>query len=385
MKPKKILVVSMTPTHPPNAGNRIRILEMSRWLMKQGHEVHFLYSDQGWGDDEEMKAFWRERFHPVRYEKPKPGIMDAVLKKVKKTLNRNYRYYSGVDDHYNLGLDAAIGKLKESHRFDAVLVEYIFLTKAFRHFDGSTLKVIDTHDVMTDRHMLFLKEGKAPNWYSTTMAQERKGILRSDVVIAIQDREKGHFESLAPGKRVVSVGHIVPLKEPLNAHPRKKLLFFGSNNSSNHFGIADFLENVFPGLKARFPGIELIIAGNICDKITDGHDGVSRMGELKDLEKVYELSDIVLNPLTVGTGLKIKMIEAMGFSKAVISTEVGAEGIEGEGSAYLLARSMEDYADHLGRLLGDGDLYARVCANAMRQAESYNRRNSDRLAEIFNN
>jgi hypothetical protein len=58
VKPKKILVVSMTPTHPPNAGNRIRILGMSRWLREQGHEVHFLYSDQGWGDNEGMKAFW---------------------------------------------------------------------------------------------------------------------------------------------------------------------------------------------------------------------------------------------------------------------------------------------------------------------------------------
>jgi hypothetical protein len=47
----------------------------------------------------------------------------------------------------------------------------------------------------------------------------------------------------------------------------------------------------------------------------------------------------------------------MGFSKAVISTEVGAEGIDGEGSAYLVARSKEEYVDRLGRLLGDGGFY----------------------------
>lgn len=384
MKPKKILVVSMTPTHPPNAGNRIRILGMSRWLREQGHEVHFLYSDQGWGDNEGMKAFWGERFHRVKHEKPKPGAMDRALRKLRKTLNPDYRYYSGVDDHYGVRLDAAIDGLKKAHRFDAVLAEYIFLTKAFSRFDGSTLKVIDTHDVMTDRHVLFLKEGKTPSWYSTTMEQERKGILRSDVVIAIQDREKAHFERLAPGKRVVSVGHIVPLKEPLNAVPRRKLLFFGSNNPSNVYGIVDFLENVFPDLRAEFPGIELVVAGNVCDTIPGGREGVVKMGEMKDLDRVYELADIVLNPLTVGTGLKIKMIEAMGFSKAVISTEVGAEGIDGEGSSYLVARSKEEYVDRLGRLLGDGGFYRSVCAEARRRAEVYNRRNSDRLAEIFN-
>jgi hypothetical protein len=134
------------------------------------------------------------------------------------------------------------------------------------------------------------------------MEQERKGILRSDVVIAIQDREKAHFERLAPGKRVVSVGHIVPLKEPLNAVPRRKLLFFGSNNPSNVYGIVDFLENVFPDLRARFPGIELVVAGNVCDTIPGGREGVVKMGEMKDLDRVYELADIVLNPLTVGPG-----------------------------------------------------------------------------------
>lgn len=384
MKTKKILVISMEPTHPPNAGNRIRIQEMCRWLMEQGHEVHFLYSDQGCGDNEGMKAFWGERFHRVRHEKPRPGTINRVVKKLRKTLDPDCRYYCGVDDHFGVRLGAAIDGLKKDHRFDVVLAEYIFLSKAFQRFDGSILKVIDTHDVMTDRHALFLKEGKTPSWYSTTMGQERKGILRSDVVIAIQDREKAHFERLAPEKRVVSVGHIVPLKDPLNAVPRRKLLFFGSNNPSNIYGIVDFLENVFPALKAGFPGIELIVAGNVCDKIPCSCEGVTKVGEVSELEKVYELADIVLNPLTVGTGLKIKMVEAMGFSKAVISTEVGAEGIEGEGSAYLKVRSKEDCADRLGRLFGDGDFYRSVCAGARRQAEAYNRRNCDRLAEIFN-
>jgi glycosyltransferase involved in cell wall biosynthesis len=108
------------------------------------------------------------------------------------------------------------------------------------------------------------------------------------------------------------------------------------------------------------------------------------MGEVKELESVYELADIVVNPLTVGTGLKIKMVEAMGFSKAVISTEVGAEGIEGEGTAYLRAGTREEFADCLGRLLNDNGFYGSVCANARKQAEAYNRRNAVRLAEIFN-
>ena len=383
MSRKKILVISPTPSHPPNAGNRIRILNMVRCLADHGHEVHFLYSDQEKGNTEMMKEYWGERFYRVEYEKMNHGRGEILIDKLKKVFNDDQRYYSRVDADYNRMLDAEIIRLKELHRFDAVLVEYIFQSRAFLNFGQKTLKVIDTHDVMTDRHKLFLREGKKPVWYSTTRFQERKGVMRSDVIIAIQEREKEHFLRLAPGKKVVNIGHIVPLKGPVSDAPRKKLLFVGSNNPSNYYGIRDFLEKVFLSLRGSFPALELMIAGNICEKLPDGLEGVVKLGEIDDLEKAYDLSDIVINPLTVGTGLKIKMIEAMGLSKTVLSTEVGAEGIGGRGEAYLPAESKDEYSNHLRNLFEDNGLYLRVCSSARRMAETYNRQNSDRLAEIF--
>jgi sugar phosphate isomerase/epimerase len=86
----------------------------------------------------------------------------------------------------------------------------------------------------------------------------------------------------------------------------------------------------------------------------------------------------------VGTGLKIKMIEAMGFSKVVISTDVGADGIEGRGRAYLPAETKSDYTNRLKTLFEDNNFYMNVCSCARIQAETYNRQNSGRLAEIFN-
>jgi hypothetical protein len=383
MNRKKILVISPTPTHLPNAGNRIRILNMTKCLANQGHEVHFLYTDQETGNVEKMVEYWGEKFYRVGYEKPKVGITYRLIKKLNKSFNNNHLYYTGVDDHYNLRLDAEIRRLKGIHRFDAVLVEYIFQSKAFLNFGDSTLKIIDTHDVMTDRHMLFLKAGKKPQWYSTSRYQEKKAICRSDVIIAIQDREKEHFHRLAPKKKVVTIGHIVQLENSTTDTPRRKLLFVGSHNPINYHGISDFIENVFISLREAFPALELIIAGNICDILPDGLEGVDKLGEVADLGKVYELSDIVINPLKMGTGLKIKMIEAMGLSKIVISTEVGAEGIYGSGKSYLHAESKEDYANQLKRLFEDRDYYLSVCSNAKVQAESYNRQNTDRLAEIF--
>ncbi|MEW5910832.1 MAG: glycosyltransferase family 4 protein, partial [Thermodesulfobacteriota bacterium] len=102
-----------------------------------------------------------------------------------------------------------------------------------------------------------------------------------------------------------------------------------------------------------------------------------------DLKKVYDLSDIVINPLTVGTGLKIKMIEAMGLSKAVISTKMGAEGIDGRDRAYLPAESSNDYLDHLNKLFQDHHYYRNICSNARELAGTYNRQITDQLMQIF--
>jgi len=82
-----------------------------------------------------------------------------------------------------------------------------------------------------------------------------------------------------------------------------------------------------------------------------GSRGYSENGEMPNLKSIYDLSDIVINPLTIGTGLKIKSIEALGFSKALISTSVGADGLEnGINSAFLLATMQMNFAMYLIQL-----------------------------------
>lgn len=380
---KRILIISPTPTHPSNAGNRIRILNMASFLIQSGAEVHFLYSRQENADEEAMRSFWGERFHAVDYHKPVPSKCSRYKLRLLKTINPHYQYYCQVDDHYNTLLDGKILELSSRMTFDVVLVEYIFLSRAFLNFGASVLKVIDTHDVMTDRHKLFLKEGKKPVWYSTPYRQERKGIRRADVVIAIQEKEKAHFRGMT-SKKVINVGHIVKTGQPVSDHPRKKLLFVGSDNPSNHYGILDFLERDFPVIRAVFPDLELLIAGNLCRRLEVKTEGVRLLGEVADLSEAYSQADLVLNPLTIGTGLKIKMIEAMGLSKVVFSTPVGADGLEDSaGLGYWLYRSADELVQGLSEVFSDVKKYREFCKKAAEVAANWNRKNGQGLKEAF--
>lgn len=380
---RKILIISPTPTHPTNAGNRVRILNMASYLISLGHEVHFLYSRQENADEEAMGKFWGDRFHPIDYRKPELTLNQKRKRALLQRINKHYLYYCTVDEHYNEFLDDEIKKLDTHFHFDAVLVEYIFLSRAFLNFGPDVLKVIDTHDVMTDRHKLFLREGKKPVWYSTPFGQEKKGIRRADVVIAIQEKEKAHFRRMT-GKMVVNVGHIVKKGKSCSESPRKKLLFVGSDNPSNLYGIIDFIEKDFPEIRKAFPDLELLIAGNICNRLEKVPENIRLLGEVADLSEAYDQADLVINPLTIGTGLKIKMIEAMGLSKVVFSTPVGAEGLESSaGHGYILYHDTEELIGGLKAVFNIQLRYTTLCNKAADVAESWNRENGSWLKKVF--
>ena len=165
--------------------------------------------------------------------------------------------------------------------------------------------------------------------------------------------------------------------------PRKKILFLGSGNPSNIFGIQTFIAEIFPPIRASIPDLELIIVGTICSKIMD-QEGIVKMGELPSLKSIYDLSDIVINPLTIGTGLKIKSIEALGFSKALISTSVGADGLEdGINSAFLLANNAEEFCNALNSIIFDNNTYLNLCNKAAEFVEDWNSEIKDKLSKLL--
>ena len=251
----KILFISPTPTHPQNAGNRTRIFKMVELFKEQGHDVSFVYSNQEHSDIEGMQNYWGDRLYVVNYSPPplqkKNKWLDVQLNK----LNKDRQYYSNIDDFYNQNLDTFLHELIIKNKFDIVIVEYIFLSKAFLNFPVSTLKVLDTHDVMTNRHRLFLENGKKPSWYSTSAAQEKKGLNRADHIVSIQNNEKTHFSKLT-SKPITTIGHMVDSYSfNPTSPPRKRILFLGSNNPSNVFGIQTFITEIFPTIRESIPDI----------------------------------------------------------------------------------------------------------------------------------
>ena len=90
---------------------------------------------------------------------------------------------------------------------------------------------------------------------------------------------------------------------------------------------------------------------------------------MPDLRPHLAAAAVVVVPLRLGGGTRLKIVEAMAMGKAIVSTTLGAEGIEAvPGRDLLIEDQPEAFADAVDRLLGEPELAARIGQSARRLA-----------------
>lgn len=379
---KKILLISPVPSHPHNEGNRVRIYRLLMNLQAMGNDVYFVYIKQEVGDEEAMKKCWGNNFSSIDYKRPKTAfkkrpqkISDKIIRRIKAIFDSDPYFTYSVDDWYDNCIDRVLKELSRTINPDVVIVEYVFLSKALECFGNNVLKTIDTHDLFTDRYKLYLKNKQQPQWFSTTRREEKKGLSRADVIIAIQQKEAAILSRFISNKKIITIGHLVDLYEDYKDADRQlknRILFVGSRNPINVNGIKYFISEVFPKLRNKMPDVQLILVGDVCD-VLESCKGCIKLGRLSNLKDAYDMADVVVSPILFGTGLKIKNIEALGYSKPLVTTPAGAEGLEkAAGKAFLVAESPQQFLKCITEVLSNNNLYRELSKNAYEFAKAWN-------------
>lgn len=368
-----VLVISPTPSHPQDAGNRARIFSLLTGLKATGHKVAFVFvkKERG-GDEAEMATAW-DAFFPISYQRPADSWYKQAFDKLSKILGRQSGLPYRIDDWYTTDITRSLETIRGQVQPDVVLVEYVFLSRALECFGPETLKFLDTHDILGDRHRIYLENGMPPQWFYTTVAEEQKALNRADVVIAIQDEEAAYFSRMT-SKRVITVGHmvnIVAVDEELSP-VKERLLFVGSHNPINVDGIGWFLDEVFTQVRQEFPGSELAVVGGCADRINQ-REGVILIGQVPSLLPHYLEASVVVNPVRFGTGLKIKTIEALTMGRPLVTSSAGAAGLENlAGKAFLIADSPAEFSAAIISIFRDNDLRNKLLRNAREFTGTYN-------------
>jgi len=372
----RILVISHLPIMPATAGNRIRVWALMNNLRALGHDVWFMGLGLKPDEEQAIRKAWGDNLHivphvSVRHAKPrlnglKRWMLDRAVGEGWIKPDLDYRIWPHWEE--------AFKKLAARQKFDIVIVEYVFYSKALLYFEGA-IKVIDTHDVFTDRAQKMAARNIKSHYWSLSRQDEARALERADAIIAIQKHEAAFFDELTGHKkRVLVVGHTVALRPLPAADPASQnLLFVGTSYAANVDGIRNFIENTLPLVRQKCPGVKLLVAGSVCGGLKPGTPGVELMGVVDSLDDAYRQAAIIVNPVLAGTGLKTKTVEALGHAKPLVTTACGAEGIEdAAGSAFLMADEPAAIAGHLCRLIQDPPAAAALAARGFAFATAWN-------------
>ena len=96
--------------------------------------------------------------------------------------------------------------------------------------------------------------------------------------------------------------------------------------------------------------------------------GVSVIADVPDVRPYFAGAGAYVVPMRIGGGVRLKLLEALSMEQAVVSTTLGAEGVEGlrDGEHLLLAADGAQFAGQLVRLLRDPQLASRLASNGRR-------------------
>lgn len=387
----KLLVASMFPTHPTTVGNRARIRRLCSALQEMNHEVHFAFIPREDGDLKQMSAFFGEQrlhktdFKPAFREK---NLLSKLIRRFLAIFEHQRAYVYKVDDWYPPSLDVFFQDLAIQHKFDAVIVEYVFLSRALQFFSDDTLKIIDTHDRFSDRHEMFLAAGQWPGWFSTTLDEETKGLKRADAILAIQDKEREFFSKYLPDRQVATVGHMISVTAPVTDWEHRvkySILMVGSDNPPNRTALNWFLKDILPTVRKTIDEACLLLAGDICNSVDD-HPNVIKLGIVDDIASAHAQAWIAINPVLNGTGLSIKAVEALGYGLPLVATTTGSRGLEeyiGRGIVQTPDHDSESISNAIITLLLDSSERERMSSEAYNFAKEWNGSATSQLKEIL--
>jgi glycosyltransferase involved in cell wall biosynthesis len=144
----------------------------------------------------------------------------------------------------------------------------------------------------------------------------------------------------------------------------RTVLFFGAiNYFPNVDGIRYLAGEIWPRIATRHPGARLEIIGQhpTSEILALQGPSVDVLGKVDDLRPYLARAAVSVVPLRIGGGTRLKVLEAMAMGRPVVSTSIGAEGIEAEpGRHLLLADDAEGFASAVSRILDQAQVGARL-------------------------
>ena len=390
-----ILLLCNKSPYPPSEGGPMAMNSVIMGLIEAGHNV-------------KVMAFNSNKYHvdfdsiPEDYrKKTRIEFIDIDLKikvyEAFKNLFTNESYH--VKRFISEAFKNRLVEVLKNEKFDIVQLEMIYMAPyidTIRKYSDAKI-ILRMHNV---EHKIWERIAKktlffAKRWYinhlARTLRQYEMNVLdKADGIAAITLTDAAYFRRVTATPVIdlpfgVDIEKFNPVFEVGDS---PTFYHIGSMNwMPNEEGIKWFLKNVWGDVIKRCPDAKLYLAGRNMPKwlLKNKRKNIIVVGEVPDAHEFVNQHNVAIVPLFSGSGMRIKIIESMALGKTVITTMVGAEGIQySEFENIIIADNEPKMVENICRLYKHPEEAEAIGLNARRLVEEiYDNRKIINRLEIF--
>jgi glycosyltransferase involved in cell wall biosynthesis len=306
----------------------------------------------------------------------------------------NYRFLrrslSGNTNSYFIQTYPALLNALKTLKPDLVFYENLESVSFFsgivnRHLPD-TVQVYDAHNVDSD---LWLQLAAAKNsnefeGYATNALQVETNLYkRVDAFLGCSEADREKLFVLNQGRLpgfTIPNGvdtDAKPFDENPMKHNQREILFCGSlDYYPNEEGLIWFYDQVLPLIRKSIPEVVLTLVGSSVKNESNqklwNDSSVHITGRVVSLQPFYYKAGVCIAPLLSGSGTRLKILEAMSFGNPIVSTSIGAEGLNTiSGKNLLIADDPFSFAGRVIDLLQDQDLFEKIRLDARELVNSH--------------
>lgn len=378
----RILYITYGLPYPPNSGAKVRDYYFIRHLAQHNEVVCccLLYPSDDPAHVQDLQRMGIDT-HAFPQRTSALARINAVAR------HGLARLPLAAADYYNPDMFAWIREFAESQPLDFVQVEHSFLatyTLALpERLRGRTW--LDLHNIAEQqyRRMAELPQGLSRRWIARLKAFLMAGLETQAVALCgristVSRLEAEWLLARAPGREITVIENGVDAKAcaMLPDEPdSQRVLFVGSMDYlPNVDAVRWFCASILPLVQGEVPGARLDVVGRCpVPEVLALREcpGVAVTGTVEDLRGYYQRARVVVVPLRAGGGTRLKILEAMAYGRAVVSTGMGCEGLEAQHQEHLLmADDPAEFAAGVVALMRDGDRCRQLAETARKFVES---------------
>jgi glycosyltransferase involved in cell wall biosynthesis len=366
----KILWAKSDFLHPATKGGHIRTLETLKRL-HQRHEIHYVALDlPEQAEGVKRSSEYCTRAYPIPHSAPHRSTprfwMQACAGLFSSLPLAVSRYRSDA-------MKRQIEKLARSEKFDAIVCDFLFAAPNMPDLAEATLFQHNVEAMIWKRQVELSvsppRRAYLKGQYERMRRYEAEACRAAKAIIAVSNSDARAIESDYGVSSVRAVPTGVDLdyfRPPAQPERATDLVFVGSMDwTPNIDGVIWFVREVLPLIRKQRPDYSLAIVGRRppagIRRLADRNVRIHVTGTVPDIRPYLWGSAVAIVPLRIGGGTRLKIYEAMAARIPVVSTTVGAEGLDvRNGENILIADSARDFADACVALLEDATARRRL-------------------------